>query len=342
MHEPVDEYDIDMEDWDEEDFEAAIERVLEQRRTRPDREAEAVEATRLIWRQKAEEQRQEEEKVVAALVKLFGGMTALRSIIVKPWEFSNRPEFGPYKSLGPFNSYEIDLQRRASFPSSFLLGVLARALYSASRSIKSLEVREFFAEQVENNPSTRHVFTGLREITLGVLHVEFLAEKAIPYRPLIELFKCAQPTLQRLSIVAGGKWPQMAARGGHSLLKILGDDPDESPLVFPKLEFICLRGLILSTPPLIKFLQAQPNLKNLEFGFIYLATPGTGWPQLAEALPSSVESWRLSGRVGHEPVNGDGPTAYNWMTPWLPQPPPSSRWRMRIRTSTEFFNQIDG
>jgi hypothetical protein len=337
----VDECDILADGWDsDEDYYDALERVEEKRRTRRDREAEAVEATRLIWRQKAKEQRQKEEEVVAALTRLFQGMTALESIIVKPWEFSNMTGFGPHKSLGSFDSYDVDFQGRIPFPSSFFFGVLASALHSASRSIKSLEVREFFAGHVQSNPSTRHVFTGLREITLGVYNVEFLAEEATVCQPLIELFKCAQPTLQRLSIIGGGKW-HYPARGGHSLLKILGDGPDESPLVFPELEFICLRTLILTAPPLITFLQAQPNLKNLEFGFIYLDTPGTGWPQLAEALPPSVESWRVFGCVGHEPVYGDGPIAYNWMTQWLPQLPPSSRWRMRKGTSTEFFNQTD-
>ena len=175
-----------------------------------------------------------------------------------------------------YSSYKIDVQRRGSFPSTFFLEVLARALYAANRRIKSLLVYEFFVEHLHDSPAIRHVFTGLQYINLNMIHVEFLAEEARKSDLLIELFKCAQPTLRHLSIMAGGKWPGLPARGAHSLLKMTGDGTDEmggNPLIFPQLEFVQLGGIILSTPPLVQFVCAQPSLKRLEFSHLVRIKP---------------------------------------------------------------------
>ncbi|KAI1421837.1 hypothetical protein F5Y12DRAFT_765704 [Xylaria sp. FL1777] len=320
MHEPVDEVEFGPDDdSDGDDWEAAIERVLEHRRARPEREAHVVNAARTTWDEKIAEQKENEEAVVAALTRLFGIMTALEKIEIKPWIFDGRLLFPGLESCV---SYGIDVQRRGSFPCTFFLEILARALHAANRRIKHLRISEFFADHLHDSPATRHLFTGLQHLSLDVIHVEFLADEARKAKVLVELFKCAQPTLRRLSIMAGGKWPNLPARGGHSLLKMLGDESDETgetPLVFPQLEFIRLGGLILSTPPLLQFLRAQPGLKRLEFSHIYLSTPDAGWPSLVEALPTNIESWKVCGPLGHEPVYADGPTAYNWMTTWRPQ-----------------------
>ncbi|KAI3324818.1 hypothetical protein HD806DRAFT_56312 [Xylariaceae sp. AK1471] len=327
MHEPVLEDASDSE----------VARILEERRTRPEREAPITDAAQIVWNQKAAQQQQNEGIVVAALAKLFRATNPLEKVYVKSWEF--------YRYAGlQCNSYMIDVQRRDSFPSTFFLEILAQALHSVGRSIKRLHVSEFFAEHIHDSPATRHLFTGLQDIRLDVLHVEFLLEEAQRSQSssvLVELFKCALPTLKRLSIIGGGKWPNLAARGAHSLLKILGDGPNESPLSFPKLEFVRLGGLILSTPPLLRFLHAQPCLKRLEFSYIYLSTPDAGWAILAESLPASVEFWKVCGPLGHEPVNGDGPTAYNWMTTWVPRElPPTSGWKAIPRSYGTCFARI--
>ncbi|KAI0099220.1 hypothetical protein GGR51DRAFT_398195 [Nemania sp. FL0031] len=339
MHEPVDEVEFGLDDGrGPDDWEAAIERVLEHRRTRQQREAGTVQAALTLWNEKAAEQKRNEEAIVSALTRLFRGMLALEKIEVKPWVFDGRLLFPDLESC---ISYAVDVQRRGSFPSTFFLDVLARALYSAKKRIKHLRVSEFFADKLYDTPATRHLFAGLQTIRLDVLHVEFLAEESRGSQVLVELFKCVQPTLQHLTIMAGGKWPQLPARGAHSLLKMLGEGVDETPLVFPQLKSLRLGGIILSTPPLLKFLSAQPALKRLEFSHVYLSTLGAGWPSLAEALPESVESWKVSGPLGHEPVDADGPTAYNWMTTWIPQElSGSSGWRGIMNKSGTYFARV--
>ncbi|KAI1131266.1 hypothetical protein F5Y10DRAFT_80479 [Nemania abortiva] len=339
IHEPIDEVEFDPDgDRSEGGWETAIERVIEHRRTRPEREAGVIVAAQALWLEKVAEQKQNKEAIVAALARLFRVMTALERIEIKPWVFDGRDYFPGLESC---ISYAVDVQRRGSFPSTFFLEILARALYSAKRSIKHLRVSEFFADQLHDTPATRHLFTGLQTIRLDILHVEFLAEEGRRSQVLAELFKCVQPTLRRLSIMAGGKWPNLPARGAHSLLKMLGDGADETPHVFPQLEFLRLGGLILSTPPLVRFLGAQPGLKWLDFSHVYLSTVGAGWPSLAEALPASVESWKASGPLGHEPAEADGPAAYNWMTTWMPQElPVSSGWTATPRKYETHFVRV--
>ncbi|KAI0431108.1 hypothetical protein F5Y09DRAFT_305957 [Xylaria sp. FL1042] len=341
MHEPVDDVDFGPDDGsDEEDWEAAIDRVLEHRRARPEREAEVISTARATWDEKIAEQKENEVAVAAALTRLFGVTAALEQIEIKPWVFDGHLLFPGLESCV---SYGIDVQRRGSFPCTFFLEIIARALYAANRRIRHLRVSEFFAERLHDSPAIRHLFTGLQDIALEMIHIEFLADEAKKSQVLVELFKCAQPTLRGLSILCGGKWPQLPARGGHSLLKMLGggnDETDEAPLVFPLLKIVKLGGIILSTPPLLQFLRAQPSLKRLEFAHVYLSTPGTGWPSLIEALPTTVKSWKAFGRLGHEPVNADGPTAYNWMTTWVPQESPMAGWKTIRHNNVTAFERV--
>ncbi|KAI0456293.1 hypothetical protein F5B21DRAFT_502486 [Xylaria acuta] len=341
MYEPVDEVEFGSEDDLDRDWDAAIERVLEHRRTRPLREAETIQVAQDTWKKKRFEQMQNEEAVVIALTRLFRAMAVLEKIEIKPWVFDGRLRFPGLESC---ISYGIDVQRRDSFPTSYFLEILAGALRAANRSIKCLHVSEFFAERLHDSLATRHIFTGLQEIRLDVLHVEFLADGAPRHQVLVELFKCALPTLRKLWFVAGGKWPSLPARGAHSLLKMFSDqtdETDETPLVFRRLEFVRLGGLILSTPPLLRFLRAQPRLKHLEFGHLYLSTPNCGWPSLVEGLPTSIESWKVCGPLGHEPVEADGPPAYNWMTTWIPKElPPTSGWKAIPHEYPTHFKRI--
>lgn len=86
MHEPVD--DVEFDPTGESDWEAAVERVLERRRTRPDREINVINAAQATWNKKIAEQKQSEEAVAVALTRLFRVMTPLERINIKPWEFN--------------------------------------------------------------------------------------------------------------------------------------------------------------------------------------------------------------------------------------------------------------
>ncbi|KAI0857022.1 hypothetical protein F4860DRAFT_491160 [Xylaria cubensis] len=340
MYEPVEETELDEIDGDdsEEHWDAAIERVLEYRRARPLREVDAFTAAQAFWQTRRMEQIESKQAVTVALIKLFQTMNALEEIVIKPWVFDGRLLFPGLESC---ISYGIDVQRRGSFPTTAHLETLAGALHAANQRIKRLHVSEFFAEELHDSLATRHIFTGLQEIRLDVLHIEYLLDESPRHQVLVELFKCVQPTLRKLWFVGGGKWPSLPARGGHSLLKIFSDQPDETPLVFPQIEFVQLSGLILSTPPLLRFLRAQPSLEHLEFGHIYLSTPNCGWPSLVEGLPASIKSWKVCGPLGHEPIEADGPAAYNWMRTWTPKElSPTSGWKAGSHEDRTYFERI--
>ncbi|KAJ8114965.1 hypothetical protein ONZ43_g4779 [Nemania bipapillata] len=88
MHEPVDEVEFESDDGSgEEGWTAAIERTLERRRTRPERERDTINAAQALWDEKIAEQKQNEEAVVAALARLFRAMPSLAEIEIKPWVF---------------------------------------------------------------------------------------------------------------------------------------------------------------------------------------------------------------------------------------------------------------
>lgn len=88
MYEPVDEVEFGSDDDLDGDWDDAIERVLHHRRTRPEREAETINAAQATWNEKIEEQKQNEEAVVVALTKLFQSMAGLEKIEIKPWVFN--------------------------------------------------------------------------------------------------------------------------------------------------------------------------------------------------------------------------------------------------------------
>lgn len=146
--------------------------------------------------------------------------------------------------------------------------------------------------------------------------MDFLREDRPQSPAWVGLFKCAQKTLQTLEI-AGSIYIQLPDRGSHTLLNMLGttEDSDE-PLVYPELQTLRVKTLILSTPPLIEFLNSQPKISDLHFSYTYLHTPNQGWPFLARAFPRTVQFWTTSGEVGHEPILGDGSVAYNWCRSW--------------------------
>lgn len=236
-------------------------------------------------------------------------------------------------------SDHVDSDQPGRFSTTFLFEILAQALHRADRKLKSLSIIYLVASQIHDTPPIQYVFTGLESITLETCNDdEWLADRAPRSDVLCQLFKCAQPTLQHFAMAGGGKSHRLPSLGGHSLLKMLSGQSDETPLVFPRLESISLKGFILSTTSLLRLLRAQPGLKYLEFDNIYLSTPGTGWPALAQALPASVSEWKVS-NVGHEPQTTDPNVAYNWITPWTPELPASTGWKATCHGEKTHFTR---
>ncbi|KAH9906457.1 hypothetical protein F4778DRAFT_726087 [Xylariomycetidae sp. FL2044] len=301
------------DDVSEDDWEAMMERVTQRRLTRANREASSIEAAEAFWAQKISEQDKNRGAITNALVALFRTTQGLDIIEIRPWEFRN------FKDLKFSSWHDVDSPQRHSSPTVRFLDIIAQALKTADHHIKHLQVSEVVPELLSNIPATRFVFTGLQHLTLGIMHVDFLLESTQPSLVFTELFKCALPTLTSLEILGGGKWPQLPATGLHSLLKILSTGDGESPLIFPRLEFLHLRSLILSTNPLLQFLSAQPNLARLELGYVYLAAPEFGWSMMAAAIPRKVRRWRAYGKLGYELLPSNLTIyAYNWFKRWDP------------------------
>lgn len=195
------------------------------------------------------------------------------------------------------------------------LNALAQALSSAERGIEELHLPRLVFNDFRDTAALRHVFSGLRCLKMQLWNVGSLRE----YRPQslawVELFKCAQQTLQSLEI-AGGIFPYLPDEGSHTLINMLGTEDTGEPRIFPELRTLRVQTLILNTPLLVRFLNCQPKITNLHFGHTYLATPGQGWPFLVKSSPQTVQTWTLSRTVGHEPVLGHDPVAYHWFTQW--------------------------
>lgn len=204
-----------------------------------------------------------------------------------------------------------------------LLHILASSLRASDRHVEKLRIHQCIPELLQNSHSMQHTFTGLRHLRLDMHQVDTLLEDSSAPQALPGLLKFAQPTLERLELVSGGKWPQLPSTGVHSLNRILADEETGSPLSFPSLQSFHLGSMLVSTPSLIGFIAAQPNLSTLEFSYVYLATTGMGWTSLATQLPKVVTSWTVSGAVGDGPIAGfQPPLGYNWCTEWRPDQNP--------------------
>ncbi|KAI0410016.1 hypothetical protein F4802DRAFT_592897 [Xylaria palmicola] len=278
MDEQLNEVNFEQNHYPNEDWDDFVGRTQALQWRRLQREAYLVEAAKTKWNETIAEQERKEEAVLAALARLFRAMPALDEIEVKPWVFDIRQRF-PY--LESRISDMVDGEKRGSFPTAFLVEMVARALHAADRSIKRLRVSAFFAGQFHDTPATQHLFTGLEHIRLERIPAELLADEAEGSQILVEMFKRAQPTLRQLSIASSRIWPQFRSRSAHSLLKMLSDGTDEAPLVYPRLESVELSNMDPSTLALMPFFHAQPALKRLEFKWLNPDTHDGSWPSLA-------------------------------------------------------------
>lgn len=197
---------------------------------------------------------------------------------------------------------------------ALFLRTVAQALHLAQRHIQHLHVEGLLPELIQNTEPLRHLFTGLESIILDMRGVEFLRE-GMPPSAMTYLFECARPTVRSIKIM-GSYYPHLPERGVHSVANLFFNQDGKTPKVFPHLQSLYLRTLIISTQPFIDFLAAQPNISNLRVYYVYLATPSLGWLHVATSLPATVLEWTV-GNLGHEPVPGYvSPIAYNWTKIW--------------------------
>ncbi|CAI6086910.1 unnamed protein product [Clonostachys chloroleuca] len=329
MEAPVDEDDSDFsedggedggegEDEDEDEseseteehrYEARIQAVIARRAARPEAERDQIQEAEEHWNLKRQEQEANSERVETSLVELIS-CTNLKEVEIQEWEFSG---FGGLD----FESYEIDGIRKVSSPTAHHLHLIARCLHKCGRHIEKLNIRALNPEVIQDSPAMRYAFEGLRHLRLDIYHVDSVLEDSSFDHALPKLLEHAGPTLERLELVSGSSWPQLPSRGVHSLGKIFNHKETSKSLSFPNLRSFRLVSLIVSTTSLLEFLTAQPKIAKVEFSYVYLATLGMGWESLASALPASVETLEVSGRVGHEPIAGfEPPIAYNWCADW--------------------------
>jgi hypothetical protein len=149
------------------------------------------------------------------------------------------------------------------------------------------------------------------------------------------LIKSAAPTLDTLRFRSQAvRHPQLPEMGEHYLEKLFGalstnHNMNTGPMVFPCLKRLSLGSIILNTPSLMAFLSRQPALESTSFEYVYLATIGYKWSNVASALPPTCTSFYVS-TCGHELYRPDSPVAYNHIKPFHPYSdlfPTSSGWQ---------------
>lgn len=62
--------------------------ILDQRRSRPEKEAPIIDALEILWEEKVAQQEENEGIIIDALAELFCDMNMLEELHVKPWEFT--------------------------------------------------------------------------------------------------------------------------------------------------------------------------------------------------------------------------------------------------------------
>ncbi|KFA47559.1 hypothetical protein S40293_10585 [Stachybotrys chartarum IBT 40293] len=324
LEEPVREDEFEYSpgsDEDEPDYESLYEAAYNKRLARPEEERPRILAAEEEWEVKREEEKASEDKNAAALQQMLGRMSRLEEIEILPWEFAGFGDLS-FQSLIQ-RSFEVDIMRNDISTTVDLLHILASSLRASDRHVEKLRIHQCIPELLQNSPGMQHAFTGLRHLRLDMHQVDSLLEDSSAPQALPSLLKFAQPTLERLELVSGGKWPQLPSTGVHSLNRILADEETGSPLSFPSLQYFHLGSMLVSTPSLIGFIAAQPKVSTLEFSYVYLATTGMGWTSLATQLPEVVTSWTVSGAVGDGPIAGfQPPLGYNWCTEWRPDQNP--------------------
>jgi hypothetical protein len=160
-----------------------------------------------------------------------------------------------------------------------------------------------------------------------------------PLPSLGKLIQCTRHTLERLEFSnLFASHPYYPSPGKNLLEKLWGYEPgsERDPITFPRLKTFILSSLILYTPSLITFLQAQPALEKATFSYIFLPTSGYSWADVAAALPPTCTVFHTRSCGGQasrglhlDPAHHPN-ISYNQIEPFKPFQhafPASTGWR---------------
>jgi hypothetical protein len=335
--------------YDEEDFEddeefgyAGIRRIAEERRARPEKERNLIEAAEEIWTVKVAQQREKAEANKAALTRLFAHMPNLRRVDICEWKC----EFGEY---GIEDRIDDDVERQfAGFkPTWEHLELLSHAIQASNTRIKHLTLPAIDMPSIRLNSSVENLFKSLTTLSFNTEDIDFMhKESRQDISDITKLMTLTSSTLQHLEFRnVSTSHPQLPQVGEHFLERIFGSSSTDAttetivttPLVFPKLRTLKLRSMILNTPSLIAFLSIQPVLEYALFEYIYIATIGYTWADVAQTLPQSCSKFYIS-QCGHEIYGPDSPVASNHIKDFRPYRDPFPT-RAGWRASDAFFQK---
>jgi hypothetical protein len=217
------------------------------------------------------------------------------------------------------------------------LELLSSAVQASKSRIQSLTLPKIDPTSITISDALTHMFSSLTALSFNTENVEFLLESSSSEAsPLASLVRRTSPTLQTLEFRnMSAPHPQLPSVGEHNIEQLFSesgvvDSTNSDPLVFPKLTTLKLRSLILDTPPLINWLSRQPQLQYAYFEYIYLATIGYKWGDLAERLPPSCNKLYI-GCCGHEKWGPNAPAAENHIKKFWPFKeglPTTSGWQL--------------
>jgi hypothetical protein len=215
------------------------------------------------------------------------------------------------------------------------LELLSHAMQASNRRIKHLTLPSIDPLSLTTSSSLEKLFSSLTTFSFNAEDIAFMEEEqSQDASVLTSLIGCASQTLQSLDF--RNLWAshaQLPEIGEHFLERLVGrrdSNPTETvPLVFPNLRTLKLRSLVLNSPSLISFLSLQPALEHVRFEYVYIATIGYTWADVAQALPASCTTLYI-GRCGHEKDAAHIVAAYNYIKEFRPYRdpfPPYAGWR---------------
>jgi hypothetical protein len=219
--------------------------------------------------------------------------------------------------------------------------MLASATQASGRRISNLVLPNIDPEIVTLNSSLESLFSALTMLSFNIEEIDFMLKNGKRMPTFNKLIGCTSQTLQNLVFRNYSATHQhMPKIGEHFLEALCGTvnvgtitEIRVTPPIFPSLKELRLRSIIVNTPSLIAFLSNQPMLQYAHFEFVYLATFGYKWSDVAEAMPASCTRIYIND-CGHTqwPRDSEPPMAYNhfdalklYQEPF----PPSSGWRIR-------------
>jgi hypothetical protein len=203
------------------------------------------------------------------------------------------------------------------------LELLSHALQASNRHIKHLTLPGIDPLSLTISSSLESLFGSLTTFSFNSEDIAFMKEESSQDASVLtKLIGCASQTLQSLDFRnISTSHPQLPEIGEHFLERLVGrrgTDPTETaPLVFPNLKTLKLRSMILNSPSLITFLSLQPALEHVRFEYVYLATIGYTWADIAQALPPSCTTLYIS-QCGHEKAAAHLVAAYNYIKDFRP------------------------